>query len=205
VGCAYSAVINPFGSESISAKANKKIVRFAVKALSTLRAHNHFTRKKLDVFSLTMICRKETLLRAGLFDMNVEEPIVAEDYDLALKVQKAGYKVIVYNEAKAFHHSFHMYKRALSALNKGPQWWGKLIENDTYFFAKHCDMLGIFVVLMHTFYNAIFSPLALLLKLRRVSIIFFIKIFLYSIKGSFEGLVKGLLYIDSLKVKKDIL
>jgi GT2 family glycosyltransferase len=203
IGCVYSTVINPFGSESISAKINKKIIHFAVKALSNLRAHSHFMKKKLNVFSLTVICRKEALLRAGLFDMNVEEPIVAEDYDLALRVQKAGYKVIVCNEVKAFHYSLHMYKRALSALNKGSQWWGKLIENDTYFFVKHHDMLGIFVVLMHTFYNAIFSPLALLLKLRRVSVMFFIKILLYSIKGSFEGFIKGLLSINSLKVKRD--
>jgi GT2 family glycosyltransferase len=175
------------------------MVRFIVKALNTLRAHNHFARKKLNIFSLTLICRKEALLKAGLFDMSVEEPIVAEDYDLALRVQKVGYKVIVYNEAKAFHYSFHMYKRALSALSKGPQWWRKLIENDTYFFTKHCDMLGIFVVLMHAFYNAIFSPLALLLKLRRVSIKFFIKIFLYSIRGSFVGFSRGLLISKCIK------
>jgi GT2 family glycosyltransferase len=199
VGCTYSAVINPFGSESIVVKTNKKAVQFIVKALNTLRVHNHFARKKLNVFSLTVICRKEALLKAGLFDVNVEEPIVAEDYDLALRVQKAGYKVIVCGEAKAFHYSFHMYKRALTALGKGPQWWGKLVENDTYFFAKHYDVLGIFAVLMHAFYNAIFSPLALLLKLGKASIGFFVKIFLYSIEGSFVGFIRGLLIGKSSK------
>jgi cellulose synthase/poly-beta-1,6-N-acetylglucosamine synthase-like glycosyltransferase len=193
VGCTYSAVINPFGSESIVVKTNKKAVQFIVKALNTLRVHNHFARKKLNVFSLTVICRKEALLKAGLFDMNVEEPIVAEDYDLALRVQRAGYKIIVCGEAKALHYSFHMYKRALTALGKGPQWWGKLVENDTYFFAKHYDVLGIFAVLMHTFYNAFFSPLASLLKLGKVSIGFLLKIFLYSIEGSFAGFIRGLL------------
>jgi cellulose synthase/poly-beta-1,6-N-acetylglucosamine synthase-like glycosyltransferase len=199
IGCVYSAVVNPFGSESIVARTNKKMAYFIVKILNALRVHNHFVRKKLNVFSLTVICRKKALLKAGLFDMNVEEPIVAEDYDLALRVQKAGYKVIVCDEAKAFHYSFHMYKRVLTALGKGPQWWMKLVENDTYFFAKHYDILSILVVLMHAFYNAILSPLVLLLKLRRISITFFFKIFLYSIKGSFVGFIRGLLISKSSK------
>jgi GT2 family glycosyltransferase len=199
VGCAYSAVINPFGSESLAAKTNKRAVHLIVKALNTLRVHNHFARKNLNVFSLTVICRKEALLKAGLFDVNVEEPIVAEDYDLALRVQKAGYKVVVCNEVRVFHYSFHMRKRALLALSRGPQWWGKLVENDTYFFAKHYDVLGIFTIFMHTIYNAFLSPLALLLKLRKVSIEFFIKVFLYSVRGSFIGFIRGLLSYKSFK------
>jgi GT2 family glycosyltransferase len=199
VGCVYSVVVNPFGSESIAAKTNKRVFQFVAKALNTLRVHNHFVRKNLNVFSLSVICRKEALLKAGLFDMSVEEPIVAEDYDLALRVQKAGYKVVVCNEVRVFHYSFHMHKRALLALSRGPQWWGKLVENDTYFFAKHYDVLGIFTIFMHTIYNAFFSPLALLLKLRKVSIGFFIKVFLYSVRGSFIGFIRGLLGYKSFK------
>jgi len=122
VGCAYSAVINPFGSESLAIKTNKRAVHFIVKALNTLRIHNRFARKNLNVFSLSVICRKEALLKARLFDMNVEEPIVAEDYDLAIRVQKAGFKVITVRNAKAYHYSRHAYKRTLLALDRGPRW-----------------------------------------------------------------------------------
>ena len=191
IGCTYSTVINPFGSESMAAKTSKKILRFITKAINALRAHYHFARKGLNVFSLTVLCRREALLRAGLFDMNVEEPIVAEDYDLALRIQKAGYRVTLCTEAKAAHYTLHTYKRAMLALKKGPKWWGKLIENDTYFFAKHYDLLGI-AVLMHSLYNAFFSPFALLLKLREPNINVLLY-FPYSVKGSFAGFLRGIL------------
>jgi len=194
VGCVYSAVINPFGSESLVAKTNKRAVHFIVKALNTLRIHNHFARKNLNVFSLSVICRKEALLKARLFDMSVEEPIVAEDYDLAIRVQKAGFKVITVSNAKTYHYSRHAYKRTLLALDRGPRWWEKLVENDTYFFAKHYDVLGPAVVL-HATYNAFFSPLAVIFRVvelrRNASPKFFVEIFLRSIKGSFTGLIKG--------------
>jgi len=194
VGCAYSAVINPFGSESLAAKTKKSVVHLIVKALNTLRIHNHFARKNLNVFSLSVICRKEALLKARLFDMSVEEPIVAEDYDLAIRVQKAGFKVITVSNAEAYHYSRHAYKRMLLALDRGPRWWEKLVENDTYFFAKHYDVLGPAVVL-HAIYNAFFSPLAVIFRVielrRNVSPKFFVEIFLRSIKGSFTGLIKG--------------
>jgi GT2 family glycosyltransferase len=196
VGCTYSAVINPFGSESLVAKTNKRAVHFVVKALNTLRIHNHFARKNLNVFSLSVMCRKEALLKAGLFDMSVEEPIVAEDYDLAIRVQKAGFKVITVSNAKTYHYSRHAYKRTLLALDRGLRWWEKLVENDTYFFAKHYDVLGSAVVL-HAIYNAFFSPLAVIFRTielkRYVSSKFFVEIFLRSIKGSFTGLIRGLM------------
>jgi GT2 family glycosyltransferase len=167
-----------------------------VKVLNALRIHNHFARKKLNVFSLTVICRKEALLKAGLFDMNVEEPIVGEDYDLAIRIQKTGFKVATVNRAKAFHYSRHAHKRTLIALDKGPRWWEMLVENDTYFFAKHYDALG-FAVVSHAIYNAFFSPLALILRIvklrRRIRITFLVEIFLRSIKASFIGLIKGLI------------
>jgi GT2 family glycosyltransferase len=196
IGCAYSAVINPFGSESIVTKTSKRVVRFMVKALNTLRVHYHFTRKKLNVFSLTVICRKEALLKAGLFDMSVEEPIVAEDYDLAIRVQKAGFRVVTISDAKAYHYSRHAYKRTLLALDRGPKWWEKLVENDTYFFAKHHDLLGP-VVIMHAIYNAFFSPLGAILRTIELrgqeACKILVATFLRSIKGSFTGLIKGLM------------
>jgi GT2 family glycosyltransferase len=191
VGCVYSTLINPLGSESIVARTSMRPLHFVVKAINALRAHHHIARKNLNVFSLTVICRKEALLRAGLFDMSVEEPIVAEDYDLALRIRKAGYKIVTCSEARALHYTLHAYKRALLAFEKGPEWWGKLIENDTYFFAKHYDLLGV-VALTHALYNAFISPLALLLKLK-IHFEVFIWVFLHGIKGSLTGLIRGIL------------
>jgi len=138
-------------------------------------------------------------MKARLFDMNVIEPIVGEDYDLAIRIQKAGFKIVSSDKVRAQHYTRHVYKRTLLAIERGPQWWGKLVENGTYFFAKHYDVLGIFTIFMHTIYNAFFSPLALLLKLRKVSIGFFIKVFLYSVRGSFIGFIRGLLGYKSFK------
>ena len=167
IGCVYSNVINPFGSESIASQATNKMLYYIVRIVNTLRVHNNFARKKINVFSLTAICKREALLKAGLFDMSVEEPIVAEDYDLAIRVQKAGYKIITCNYAKALHYTHHAYKRTLLALERGSRWWERLIENDTYFFAKHYDVLG-FVVFTHAIYNAFISPLALLVRLTKI-------------------------------------
>jgi len=196
IGCVYSNVINPFGSESIASQATNKVLYYIVRIVNTLRAHNNFARKKITVFSLTVMCRREALLKAGLFDTSVEEPIVAEDYDLAIRVQKAGYKVITCNDAKALHYTHHAYKRTLLALERGSRWWERLIENDTYFFAKHYDVLG-FVVFTHAIYNAFISPLALLVRLTKIKNFtpcFLINVFLRSIKGSLTGLIKGLMH-----------
>jgi GT2 family glycosyltransferase len=196
IGCVYSNVINPFGSESLASRTANKVLYYVVRIVNTFRAHGNFARKKITVFSLTVMCRREALLKAGLFDTSVEEPIVAEDYDLAIRVQKAGYKVITCNDAKALHYTRHAYKRTLLALKRGPRWWERLIENDTYFFAKHYDVLG-FVVFTHAIYNAFISPLALLVRLTKIknfTLYFLINIFLRSIEGSLTGLIKGFIY-----------
>jgi len=191
-GCVYCVVINPLGSESITTRTSKRAFHYVVRAINTLKAHYCIARKGLKVFSLTVLCRREALLRAGVFDMNVEEPIQAEDYDLAIRIQKAGYKIMTCNEVKVRHYTRHTYKRALLTLKKGPKWWGKLVENDTYLFAKHWDLLGI-SIFTHALYNAIFTPFALILQVKRLpGIAFFTKLFLHAIKGSFTGLIRGL-------------
>lgn len=79
------------------------------------------------------------------------------------------------------------------ALRKGPKWWGRIAENDTYFFAKHRDLLGT-VILTHALYNAFISPLALILRLKGyLGLRVLLEFILYSIKGSLTGLIKGAL------------
>jgi GT2 family glycosyltransferase len=195
IGCVYSMVINPFGSESVIAKMQLRSPLFSLiaKIINMLRVHYHFARRNLSVFSLAVVCRREALLRAGLFDSSVEEPIVAEDYDLALRIQKSGYKIVMCSKAEVLHYTCHVYKRALLTLKKGPMWWGRIVENDTYFFAKHRDLLGI-VILTHALYNAFISPLALIPRLKGyLGLRALLELFLYSIKGSFTGLIKGAL------------
>jgi GT2 family glycosyltransferase len=141
-------------------------------------------------------------MKAGLFDMNVIEPIVGEDYDLAIRIQKAGFKIVSSNKVRALHYTRHVYKRTLLAIERGPKWWEKLVQNESYFFAKNYDLLG-FAVIIHAFYNAFISPLALIIRLIRLKKhlqpMFFIKIYLRSIKGSFQGLFKGLMNIQRHK------
>jgi len=195
IDCVYSMVINPFGSESVIAKMQLRSPLFSLiaKVINMLRVHYHFARRNLSVFSLGVVCRRQALLRAGLFDSSVEEPIVAEDYDLALRIQKSGYKIVTCSKAKVLHYTRHVHKRALLTLKKGPKWWGRIAENDSYFFAKHRDLIGT-DIFTHALYNAFISPLALILRLKGyLGLRVLLEVILYNIKGSFTGLIKGAL------------
>lgn len=197
LGCIYSSVNNPLGSESIaivSQTRSRAILGALVKIVNGLRVHYHIGRKKIRVFSLAVVCRKHSLIEAGLFDPNPTEPIVAEDYDLAIRLQKAGFRIELCPWCIAYHYSRHVQRRALLLL-KRPDLYGRIAENEMYFFSKHIDTLGL-SLFSHMLWLAVVRPFDTIFRLRslnlQLSFSILGKAFLYSIGGTIRGFAKGL-------------
>ncbi len=191
VVCVYSNLINIFGSESLAYKTHGRLFKKFIEYVNMLRVHNSIKRKRITVFSLSFICRKDVLFKAGLFDPIPEEPIVGEDYDLAIRINKLGYRVTIVKEAIAYHYSQH-YNRRIDFIRKGKfSLWEELTANEVYMFAKHIDIFGI-ATLFHVLFKIIFEPLniAIRLKLRPHKLF---KVFLYTFRGTITGLVRGVL------------
>jgi len=72
------------------------------------RINDHLV--EVPVFTMSVACRREALLRAGLYDMRVREPILGEDFDLALRIRKAGYKIIQTTRAVSYHLTMQVTK-----------------------------------------------------------------------------------------------
>lgn len=191
VVCVYSNLVNIFGSESLAYKTHRRLFKKFIEYVNMLRIHNSIKRKRIIVFSLSFICRKDVLFRAGLFDPTPEEPIVGEDYDLAIRINKLGYRITTVKEAIAYHYSQH-YNRRIDFIRKGKlPLWEKLTANEIYMFAKHIDIFGI-TILFHILFKIIFEPLNIEARLKLGPHQLF-KIFLYTFRGAIIGLVRGVL------------
>lgn len=189
--CVYSFVVNPLGSESLIYKVNKNFLKELIRYANILRIHNSIKRKSIVVFSLAFICNKDVLFKVGLFDPIPEEPIVGEDYDLAIRINKLGYKIVVVKEAIAYHYSRHYSQRISFIVEKKYSLWSTLISNEIYFFAKHIDIFGI-AILMHVIFKIFFEPLNVAYRLKLNPYDLF-KVFLYSFNGAITGLIKGIM------------
>lgn len=191
IACVYSSVVNPLGSESLMHRVNKNLLKELIRYANMLRIHTNIKRKSIVVFSLAFICNRDVLFRVGLFDPMVEEPIVGEDYDLAIRINKLGYKIIAVKGAIAYHYSRHYSRRISFIAEKKYSLWRTLISNEVYFFAKHIDIFGI-AILMHVILKALFEPLNVAYRLKLNPYDLF-KVFLYSFNGAITGLIKGIM------------
>jgi len=188
VACVCGFSIAAFGSEAII-HSRSLIVRL----LRTLRIHySALYRKNIKVFSLFVGCKLEPLIEVGGFDSSMEEPVVAEDYELALRLQRAGFKVLCEPRAQAYHYTKHFTKRAVRAY-KDLRYLEKYLENEVYAFSKHRELLGLLEVLTHALYNSFLTPLAIV-KVSRQPIHVYIKLLPHSIRGSMIGLLRGLIW-----------
>jgi len=186
VACVCGHSIQASGSEAIIH--SKSIM---ARLLRALRIHySALYRKNIQVFSLFVGCKLEPLIKVGGFDPSMEEPVVAEDYELALRLQRAGFKVLCEPRAQAYHYTKHFTKRAIRAY-KDPKYLEKLLENEVYAFSKHRELLGFLEVLAHTLYNSFLTPAAIIKVLRR-PMYEYIRLLPHSIQGSMIGLLRGL-------------
>jgi len=98
-GCVYTNCIWVFKE---GARSRGGFMGWLAKALSKLSIHEsalpRMVRRindhlvEVPVFTMSVACRREALLRAGLYDMRVREPILGEDFDLALRIERRATK-----------------------------------------------------------------------------------------------------------------
>ncbi len=191
IGCVYSRCIWVYPEGLRSKEGFKSFIAKLVTKLSVHGSALHKYVKKVDeglyevpTFTMSVACRKEALYKAGLFDEYVEEPILGEDYDLALRVKKAGYRIVQNLDAVSYHYTKQVSK-SLDIGKKDPKKFAKRYESEVYFMAKNRDVLGILHVLMHAVYRII-EGIAWSIKMSDL------KVLVYGLCYPIKGLVKGL-------------
>lgn len=191
VACCYGSCITVSGSESLSLK-YKKLSRF-IKIVRILTIHNSLLRRVKEpiVFNLCVLCKKKALLKAGLFDRFVEEPILGEDYDLAMRLVSKGYRIIYEPKAKSLHYTEHVGKRALM-VRENPRILEKLVQSEVYLLTKNRNLLG-FNLLPHVAYRSTFEGINMALRTRTLEPLF------YALSGAIKGFTKGVMTSPDLR------
>lgn len=191
VGCVYSRCVWVH-LEGLGHRPGLR--RLAARAASKLSVHESVLARRGGrplgdglyeawVFTMSVACRREALLRAGLWDESVEEPVLGEDYDVAFRVRKAGY-VIAYNpRAVSLHFTRQASKRA-QGLRSDPRYLEGVNRSEVYFVFKNADLLGP-AVMLHALYRMIESA-GWGLRARKPLAIY------YGVRGVLEGASKGL-------------
>jgi len=192
-GCVYTNCIWVFQE---GARSRGGFMGWLAKALSKLSIHEsalpRMVRRindhlvEVPVFTMSVACRREALLRAGLYDMRVREPILGEDFDLALRIRKAGYKIIQTTRAVSYHLTMQVTKGAIK-YGRDPSMLMGTYETEVYFMTKNRDILNLKNVISHTIYRSI-EAVAWGIRSRNPSAI------PYGIAGVIKGFMKGYLH-----------
>jgi len=193
IGCVYSQCMWVY-PEGLRSKGGIK--GFVARLISKLSIHESVLPrhvKKIDeylyevpVFTMSVACRKDVLLKIGLYDESVNEPISGEDYDLALRIRRSGYKIVQNVKAVSYHHTRQVSKK-LSHLSTNPEYLRGLNKSEVYFIVKNRNMLGFCSTLLHVAYR-ILESIAWASRTRRPSTL------IYGVTGTIEGLAKGLMF-----------
>jgi len=193
IGCVYSKCIWVY-PEGLRSKGGIK--GFVARLISRLSIHESVLPRhvkkineylyEVSVFTMSVACRKDVLLKIGLYDESVNEPISGEDYDLALRIRRSGYKIVQNVRAVSYHHTRQVSKK-LSHLSMNPEYLRGLNESEVYFIVKNRNMLGSCSTLLHVAYR-ILESIAWASRTRRPSTL------IYGVAGTIEGLAKGLMF-----------
>jgi GT2 family glycosyltransferase len=192
-GCVYTKCIWVFRE---GARSKGGLVSWLAKTVSKLSIHESVLPKmikkindhlvEVPVFTMSVACRREVLLKAGLYDMRVKEPILGEDYDLALRIRKTGYRIIQTTNAVSYHLTKQVSKGIIK-YGKDPAKLMGTYETEVYFVAKNRDVLGTVNVINHVAYRVI-EAIAWGIRSRNFLVT------LHGVIGLFKGLVRGCLY-----------
>ena len=190
IGSVYSRCIWVYPEGANSAKGLKGLLARLVSRLSLHKSLLPRKVKKLGnrlyevpVFTMSVACRREALYSAGLYDENIAEPISGEDYDLALRIGRAGYRIVLNTDAVSYHFTRQVHRRSLK-LAKDPKYLMGLNESEVYFMTKNREVLGVYV-LPHAIYR-ILESVAWAIRTKSV------KAPVYGISGALKGLARGL-------------
>jgi cellulose synthase/poly-beta-1,6-N-acetylglucosamine synthase-like glycosyltransferase len=192
-GCVYTKCIWVFRE---GARSKGGLMGWLAKMISKLSIHESVLPKmvkkindhliEVPVFTMSAACRKEVVLKAGLYDMRVKEPILGEDYDLALRIRKTGYEIIQTTRAVSYHLTKQVSKGIIK-YGKDPAKLMGTYETEVYFVAKNRDALGTVNVINHVVYRVI-EAIAWGIRSRSLSTMF------YGVAGSIKGFIKGITY-----------
>jgi len=194
IGCVYSRCIWVY-REGLRSRSG--IVSLIAKLVSKLSIHGSILQKQVKridkylyevpVFTMSVACKREALYKAGLYDEDAEEPILGEDYDLALRIRKRGYKILLNTKAVSFHFTRQVTKRIME-LHRDTNFLRGIYKSEVLFIVKNRNMLG-FYVLSHIIHRIIES-LWWSIKVKDI------RVFLNGLRGIVEGLIKGSLKND---------
>jgi GT2 family glycosyltransferase len=192
-GCVYTNCIWVFQE---GARSRGGFMGWLSKALSKLSIHEsalpRMVRRindhliEVPVFTMSVACRREALLRAGLYDMRVREPILGEDFDLALRIRKAGYKIIQTTRAVSYHLTMQVTKGTIK-YGRNPSMLMGTYETEVYFMTKNRDILILKNVINHAIYRSI-EAAAWGIRSRNPSAI------PYGMAGVIKGFMRGCLH-----------
>jgi len=189
-GCIYTNCIWVFKE---GARSRGGLMGWLARALSKLSIHEsalpRMVRRindhlvEVPVFTMSVACRREALLRAGLYDMRVREPILGEDFDLALRIRRAGYKIIQTTRAVSYHLTMQVTKGVLK-YGRDPSMLMGTYETEVYFMTKNRDALSLKNVISHAIYRSI-EAVAWGIRTKNPLVI------LYGIAGIVKGFIRG--------------
>ena len=192
-GCVYTNCIWVFQEGT---RSRGGFMGWLAKALSKLSIHGsalpRMVRRindhliEVPIFTMSVACKREALLRAGLYDMRVREPILGEDFDLALRIRKAGYKIIQTTRAVSYHLTMQVTKGVIK-YGRDPSMLMGTYETEVYFMTKNRDILNLKNVISHAIYRSIES-VTWSIRSRNPSAI------PYGIAGVIKGFMKGCLH-----------
>ena len=196
-GCVYTKCMWVFRE---GARSRGGLMGWLAKTVSKLSVHESVLPKmvkkindhliEVPVFTMSVACRREVLLKAGLYDMRVKEPILGEDYDLALRIRKRGYKIMQTTKAISYHLTKQVSK-GITKYNKDPAKLMGTYETEVYFVAKNRGVLGTVNVINHVV-NRVIEAIAWGVKTGNFKVAF------YGIAGSIKGFMKGCLFANNI-------
>lgn len=130
-----------------------------------------------------IICRRDVVMKVGLYNTRLHEPLRGDDYDLGFRLKKSGYKILSCNFVKALHIEDYTRKWVMLS-HTLPKIMENMLETEFYVLTKFREFTKIHVVLSQALYR-IFEILYLARKTRNPYVIL-------SAKGIIRGLVLGI-------------
>jgi GT2 family glycosyltransferase len=195
--CVYTKCIWVFRE---GARSKGGLMGWLAKTVSKLSIHESVLPKmvkkindyliEVPAFTMSVACRREVLLKVGLYDMRVKEPILGEDYDLALRIRKRGYKIMQTTKAISYHLTKQVSKGIIK-YSKDPAKLMETYETEVYFVARNRGVLGTVNVINHVVYRVI-EAIAWGVKTGNFKVAF------YGIAGSIKGFMKGCLFANNI-------
>jgi len=131
-------------------------------------------------FGTCFVALREVLISVP-WDHQLPEPVLGEDYDLAMRVRKAGYRIAYSDKVMAVHTTLGIIKRSQYYRVDPKAAYCEYFSN-TFFFVRNMDLLG-FSAIGKVLYNLIFQPINVAIRSKSIMAC------LQAFKGALIGLV----------------